>query len=103
MDCHCPGCGAPGTQTKTFCVHCREVYGKERPGGPFCPGCECVIDREGAHCQSCRIKFNVEYDECVCYSESPEECQSKLEHYCCCSLVEDTDICKAPDNKHDTA
>jgi hypothetical protein len=52
--------------------------------GPFCTGCKCIIPRQGQFCQSCRRKLNLPYDDCVCYSQSPEECKSKLEHDCCC-------------------
>ena len=68
---------------------------------PFCPGCGCVILREGQHCQSCRIKHGLEYDECTCYSDCPEDCKSKLEHDCCCMNALDIDECRAPDWKHD--
>jgi hypothetical protein len=66
---------------------------------PFCISCGCMISRLGARCQSCCNKYGYKYDECICYSDSPEECVSKLEHYCCCSTAFDTSACRAPEHE----
>jgi hypothetical protein len=65
---------------------------------PYCPGCQCLIDREGNYCFSCRVKFNLKEDICICYMESPEECKSKLKHYCCCTNVFSTSDCRAEEH-----
>lgn len=52
---------------------------------PYCGHCGCVIPREGGYCQSCRNDYGYENDECTCFEDRPENCLSKLEHYCCCS------------------
>lgn len=67
---------------------------------PYCPSCGCVITREGVYCQSCRTEYGYESDDCTCYSDCPEDCTSKLEHYCCCSNAIDIENCRAPDDKH---
>ena len=74
---------------------------KPRGPPPWCPSCGIGIPREGQYCQSCRIKYGYESDDCTCYSDNPGECTSKLEHYCCCSTVFDIDDCRAPYDKHD--
>ena len=66
---------------------------------PFCPSCGCIMPREGVYCQLCRIKYGYEYDECICYSDAPESCTSKLEHECCCDLAFNALSCRAV--KHD--
>lgn len=66
---------------------------------PYCPHCGCVINREGVYCQSCRNEHGYESDNCVCYEDCPGNCVSKLEHYCCCTIVIDIDDCRS--NNHD--
>ena len=60
---------------------------------PYCPHCGCMMPREGEYCQSCRVEHGYESDECTCYVYNPEDCTSKLEHYCCCE--DDDDSCRA--------
>ena len=71
------------------------------PGPPYCPSCQCPIPRTGEYCQKCRNEKGYEFDECICYSDCPENCSSKLKHYCCCSIAFDIESCLAPTNDHD--
>ena len=43
-------------------------------------------------------KCGYESDDCICYFDFPENCKSKLEHYCCCNIY-DKGECLA--KKHD--
>jgi hypothetical protein len=73
----------------------------KRGSPPYCEHCGCVVPREGIYCQSCRSSYGYESADCVCYEDSPDNCASKLKHYCCCTVTFDTEDCKAPEHKHD--
>jgi hypothetical protein len=84
---------------KTSYFMCRFSYCKKY--NPKCFFCKCPITRIGEICQSCRYKFNIEDDNCICDENSPGECQSKLDHYCCCAYVFDQSLCRAEGIMHD--
>lgn len=84
-------------------VYC---YKSKKMNGPYCPGCPTkdltsVVIHEGQYCQRCREKYDIEYDECVCYTKDPSECKSPSNHECCCGNAFYVDDCRAPKKKHD--
>mgnify|MGYP000887908507 CR=1 FL=1 len=78
---------------------CRVSYCQKY--NPKCFFCQCPIPRVGEICQSCRYTHNLKEDICICDENSPGECQSKLDHYCCCTYVFNPNRCQAENIMHD--